>query len=344
MRYYATLFDKNYLSRGKVMLQSLQDQTHNQSVLFVLALDQTAAELAAKWPNTRIVQIHDLEAFFPNLLEAKANRSFVSYIFTLSPFLPLYILQKHPEISRITTLDADLLFLNSPEKVLESLGDEKIGITQHGFPEEQKHKEIYGKYNVSFQSFPNTQNGLACLQSWAEDCLDFCGDYIDEKGRFADQKYLDFWSEKFHHVVDFPPTIGLAPWNLKEQQLQQTNKKWQTKAGAPVFYHFHHFRIKNNHKIATGLYLFGYSNHNDATRKLYKLYWKQLTQTNASNDAGISRIASASHISWRSLFVEFTQETAYLKIGKIMVSINLMNMINPFLNLYRKLNGKHHLA
>ncbi len=229
MRYYATLFDKNYLSRGKVMLQSLQDQTHNQSVLFVLALDQTAAELAAKWPNTRIVQIHDLEAFFPNLLEAKANRSFVSYIFTLSPFLPLYILQKHPEISRITTLDADLLFLNSPEKVLESLGDEKIGITQHGFPEEQKHKEIYGKYNVSFQSFPNTQNGLACLQSWAEDCLDFCGDYIDEKGRFADQKYLDFWSEKFHHVVDFPPTIGLAPWNLKEQQLQQTNKKWQTK-------------------------------------------------------------------------------------------------------------------
>ena len=182
-----------------------------------MALDDFVAKHYNSLENIIVISITDLENEFPELFNIKSSRSNIEYIFTFSPFLPKYILKKFSYINRITTLDADLFFMSSPIDEINNLGVDGIGITLHDFPDQIKSLEVYGHYNVSFQSFPNTINGLNCINDWAEKCLNYCSDKLNENGDFADQKYLDNWKSDFKNVHDFPKgIIGLAPWNLKK--------------------------------------------------------------------------------------------------------------------------------
>jgi hypothetical protein len=277
---FATLFDKNYLSRGVVMFNSLKEVLHDQINLFVLCLDEDVYNYFENEKNIIRIKLTDLEMYFPNLIQAKKNRKFNEYIFTLSPFLPLYILKNFLNVQRITTIDADLFFLNNPKQVIDKLGDNYIGITQHDFPLELKNLEIYGKFNVSFQSFPNTQDSLECLAEWSNCCLEYCGDEINPiTEMFADQKYLDSWILKYNFIKIFDcPSIGLAPWNVSKYNITYTNKIFNIDNTPIIFYHFHNFRIRNFFFAIHGVNSYGLNNLNKRLKKLYLIYWNKITE------------------------------------------------------------------
>jgi len=255
MRHYCTYFDRNYLARGLVLHQSLEKHSEGDFRLYVLCLDeQTESVLKSLGKSTIIpVALRDVEAWDPDLLEAKANRSTVEYYFTLSPVLPLYVLE-HFDCDLITYLDADLMFFSPPEAIFDELGDKSIFTTGHRFPQRLKDLEAYGRFNVQCQSFRKSDAGLACLHRWREQCLGWCYDRFED-GKFADQKYLDEWPGLYgeHLVISQHPGIGVAPWNVSAVQLKCDASVWMVGCDPLVFYHFHDLKFLGRRWLKTGL-------------------------------------------------------------------------------------------
>jgi hypothetical protein len=257
MLYFATLFDRNYYSRGLALFSSMRRHIPRFR-LFVLCLDDIVFDQIILLGDQRLIPIKlaEVERSNPELLLAKANRSWVEYIFTLSPCWPYHLLQHRLEIDRVITLDADIYFFSDPTSLIAQYQDKSILITPHNFSPKQISlgKEKYGKYNVSFQAFKRDKSGLACLEEWQRDCLDWCHDYLDND-RFADQKYLDGWPTKYGNdlaIIDHPGT-GLAPWNVENFSF---SRKWGTvyaNREQLIYFHFQHVRFIRRRIATLGL-------------------------------------------------------------------------------------------
>ncbi|WP_250632756.1 hypothetical protein [Rhodoflexus caldus] len=255
MYHFATLFDQNYLSRGLTLRTSMERHAGDFQ-LFILCLDRASYDffVQEKHPNTVPVQLQTVEAYFPELQAAKSNRSWVEYIFTLSPFWPLYILENHPQIPLITTMDADIFFFDSPAPLYQELGNKSILITPHRFSKKHANSIRYGVFNVSFQAFRNNTTGLSCLRLWKEQCSAWCYDKL-ENDRFADQKYLDQWPERYKDelVVPTHAGAGVAPWNVEDLSLSIQNGKVLVNGSPLIYYHFHHLRFVTPRLLLSGL-------------------------------------------------------------------------------------------
>ena len=96
MLHFTTFFDKNYLSRGLVLIESLQKYT-SKFELYVLCLDDFTMEYFNKhksqYPEIITLTLNDVEKQDQELFACKENRSTIEYYFTLSPCLPLFLLK-----------------------------------------------------------------------------------------------------------------------------------------------------------------------------------------------------------------------------------------------------------
>ena len=218
MNHYCTYFDRGFLIQGLALWRSLaaHDLT---AVIWVLALDDFTAEVLRETGGTgmQVVTLAELESGDPDLAAAKADRSRVEYYFTLSPCWPRWLLAEHPEIGRVTYLDADMLFFAAPAPIFAAMdaAGASVLITPHRFPDPlREHYERHGRYNVGILSFRNDLTGRAVLDDWRTRCLEWCFDRL-EAGRYADQKYLDAWPERFGATVLVleNPGVNFAPWN-----------------------------------------------------------------------------------------------------------------------------------
>ena len=243
MFYFCTYLDSNYLTRGLALYRSLVRYVGSFR-LWVLCFDDRAYQTLQKLmlPQVKPIFLGDFEKDDEVLLRAKRNRSRIEYYFTCTPSLALYILREHPEVDIITYLDSDLFFFSTPSPVYKELGDNSILIVKHRFPPRLTHLERYGIFNVGFLSFRRDSNGLQCLNWWRRRCIEWCYDRV-ENGRFADQKYLDDWPNRFSGVVVLQcKGAGLAPWNVGNYSLRLNNGHVTIDAQDLVFFHFHGLR------------------------------------------------------------------------------------------------------
>lgn len=255
MRHFCTYFDTNYLLRGLTLYRSLI-ATGVPFQLHVLALDDGVAGLIGQLalPNLHAFTLAELEQWVPALLTAKANRRLIEYYFTLTPQLPLFLFERDPEIDLITYLDADLYFYASPEPLFAELGSRSILVTPHRYPDHLKGHEVYGLFNVQYQSFRRDEAGLACLYRWRDQCLEWCYDRVEE-GKYGDQKYLNEWPALYGDrlVILQHRGGGVAPWNWSSAPIT-LHKGRVTVGGDPlIFYHFHGVKIFNPYFISNGL-------------------------------------------------------------------------------------------
>ena len=146
-------------------------------------------------PNTVVFAHQELTQFRPVLNKIKSERSPAEYFFTCSVSVCIYF-EQNPHIDILNYIDADLCFYSSPEPLFKELDKASIGIIPHGFHWTNRSKIKYGKFNVGWISFRNDLQGMQCITDWANDCIDWCFQKL-EKGRYADQKYLDYWPEKY---------------------------------------------------------------------------------------------------------------------------------------------------
>lgn len=247
MRFFCTSFDRNYLARGLALYRSLRQHGPGFE-LWALCLDADAFGAVERLalPGLRGIPLEALEVGAPGLRQAREDRSKVEFYFTCTPFLPLHLLRSRPEIDRVTYLDADLFFFASPEPLFGTPGP--IQLTEHRFPPALRHLERHGIHNVGWLSFGRESRALECLEGWGAQCLAWCRDRPEE-GRFADQKYLDAWPERFPVEILRQKGANLAPWNVANYVLSETPGGLLVDGEPLFFFHFHGFR-----RLARGLY------------------------------------------------------------------------------------------
>ncbi|MCS6820655.1 MAG: hypothetical protein NZ551_02195 [Microscillaceae bacterium] len=244
MYYFCTYFDKNYLTQGLALWESLEKELPKEFILFVLSLDEYVYKFFQRHHFEGIIpiQLTAIEQKYPELLAVKPQRKNYEYYFTITPTLPWYILETRQEVNMITYVDADIYFFQSPKILFEELADNSIFIVPHFFSEKNKNLEIYGIYNVVFNTFKRDIHGLACLNWWRKSCIEWCFDYI-EGDKFADQKYLDKFPILFQKVkICENRGANLAVFNLDNANISKKNNVFFVNNQPLIFYHFHHLR------------------------------------------------------------------------------------------------------
>ena len=243
MHHFCTYFDHAYLPKGLIMLTTLSRHCPD-AFIHVLCLDDACNSILNRLslPYVRLYNLSELEAADPQLAACRQGRSMLEYYWTITPCLPTYIYNLDPYLDCLTYLDADLFFMNDPRILFDEAPGSSALLTPHRFPKHLRAKEAYGIYNVSWLSFANTSSGRACLAWYREKCLEWCCYKLEEE-RFADQKYLDYFAEKFPgvHVLRHIGA-GLAPWNVGQYRFNRAKDNEITVDDAPViFYHAHAF-------------------------------------------------------------------------------------------------------
>lgn len=191
------------------------------------------------------IALEDFEQGDAELLSAKRNRTLIEYYFTCTPSLLLFILNNYPEVDIITYLDADLFFFADPTPIYDEIASHSIAIIEHRFPPHLRDRERYGIYNVGWLSFRRGEHAFACLRWWRERCIEWCYDRYED-GRFADQKYLDDWPERFRQVVVLQHKgADLAPWNWMNYHISIRGKSAMVDGQPLIFYHFHRLQVLN---------------------------------------------------------------------------------------------------
>jgi hypothetical protein len=148
----------------------------------------------------------------------------------------------NPELDVLTYLDADLYFYKDPNGMLDDFSGHSTLIIPHGFSQQNSENKKYGIFNVGWVSFRRDREGLACLEWWRDACLEWCYDYVDGC-RFADQKYLDQFPERFDRVkILCHPGVNLAPWNLDHHTLKLEGGRLLVDGKPLIFFHFHGLR------------------------------------------------------------------------------------------------------
>lgn len=240
---FCTYFDQNYLSRGLALYQSLRKHCPDFK-LWVLCMDQAAYEILEKrdLPGMHLFSLEEFERNDDLLLRAKQNRSRIEYYFTCTPSLPLFILNHYPEVDLITYLDADLFFFADPAQLFAEMDGKSIGIIGHRFPARLLYEEKNGIYNVGWLSFRRDENGLECLHWWRKLCLEWCYDRVEDD-RFADQKYLDRFPERYgSDIILQHKGANVAPWNIENYILNANEAIVYVDNQPLLFFHFRGFK------------------------------------------------------------------------------------------------------
>jgi hypothetical protein len=315
MLYFATLFDINYLTRGLTLYNSLTKCCSQEIKLFIIALDDEIYSFLCQkafW-NIEIIKLCQIEEHYNELLIVKNTRNIVEYYFTLSPYLPLYILEKFDFIDRITTLDADLMFFSDPGKIFSYYSDASVLITPHDFFDENIYEKKFGKYNVSFQSFKRDEKSFNVLNDWRIKCYEWCYDHYDDLNlRYADQLYLENWLHDFPGVEEIRIVgAGLAPWNLAKHKLSiNNNDELEIDGGKLIYYHFQLFRMYNLLLSLHGLTYYKANPRNKVIKEIYFRYIKAIKKVKKNtNDVVIKRGAvnkTINHIIQRDDLYVFT--------------------------------------
>jgi hypothetical protein len=242
MRHFTTLFDKNYLAKGLVMLDSLRRHSSKSYVIHVLCLDAETHDVLSEQRYSELIDgIYGVETF--RHVPYFSPRAWTEFCWTMaSQFTHLIAQQENCE--SVTYLDADLLFFSDPEPVFTEIGDKCIGVVEHRLIPSKKHLGVNGRFNVAFNYFKNNPTGRECLSTWAAQVRERC-----DASTCGDQKYLDSWPARYGDECHVIQHIGanVAPWNLANYRLGLLSgpegQRYPCVDGLPVlWYHYHEYR------------------------------------------------------------------------------------------------------
>lgn len=284
-RHFATYFDSGYLARGLTLHASLVGQ-HGDPVLHVLCLDDVSYRaLSARGdPTLQPWTLASLEAHDPELAAVRPARSRVEYYFTAGPPF-LKMLLDVLAADDITYVDSDMQFLGDPEVVFDEAPEASTLLVEHRFPARLSGlADRFGRFNVGWVTIRRTTEGLALLQHWRSQCLEWCYDRV-EPGRFADQKYLDEFPSRFAgvHVIGHLG-VDAAPWNASVAPIDEQDGSFTAGGQELILFHFHDLRLIAPHVFDLNFRQYG----NRPTTAVKDLYRRYLTKLIAHGGADLT--------------------------------------------------------
>jgi len=239
--FFCTYFDKNYCAKGLALYYSIQ--RHVKSFrLFILCLDDETHEILSRLHLTSVelIRLKELESRDPELCATRETRSLIEYYFTITPAFILDVLKEHPKIDILSYIDADMFLFAPITPVYEEMGGNSIFIIEHRFPDQLRHKKVYGRFNVGYLAFRQDEEGIECLELWRQNCIEWCYDRLEGE-KFADQKYLDSWPSLFSKLTILKHIgVNVAPWNAYNYSFHKEGDGEYYVEGFPlIVYHFH---------------------------------------------------------------------------------------------------------
>jgi len=248
--YYCTAFSGAYSYQGLVLYDSLSKHD-GFFTLFYVCLDNTAFEILStlRSENIVVIKVEQIEAYFEDLKDIKDTRAIHEYAWTIKSSEMLYILEKYKEVDKIIWLDGDTQILSDPEVIFDEWGDHSVILTEQYYTD--NHESLinqYGRFQAGFVGFKRDNDGIEALSWWRRKCIDWCYSRF-EKGRWADQKYLDKIPELFLNVcivknlgINMTPFI-LYRFNFEQQKyLEVRDNELYVNNIKLVLFHYYGFR------------------------------------------------------------------------------------------------------
>lgn len=322
-RHFCTLFDRGYVFKGVAMLRSLFRFCPGAHVHVLCMDEETRAVLSAlDFPAITCIALADFED--AAMLEAKQSRNVAEYCWTLTPCLPWYVLQRDAAIDAITYLDADLYFYSALQPLFDEIGDASVAIIEHRFTPRLQHLEVNGRFCVEWVGFRRDAEGLACLERWRAQCLEWCYARLEDE-RMGDQKYLDAWPRDYRsvHVLQHAGA-GLAPWNFDRYQFGQRADGSFTVDGAPlVFYHFHQFQLLEGGRFdrLSDYYIADRREPDDVYRAYEAALREAVAQVQQQRPGFVYGIKSAAHVTSRRLVQRFMPRPLKEALRRVMTLV-----------------------
>ena len=264
VEHFVTLFDNNYLPLGLALHHSLMMQGQ-PFYLWVVCMDERVEQHLSQLslPYVSLIPLREVED--ARLLAVKPLRNRAEYCWTLTPFTPEFVFERDARIERVTYLDADLFFFDAPKVLLDEFeqSGKHVLITEHAYDPRYDKTRRRGRFCVQFMTFRRTRGAMKVMHWWQERCLEWCYEKAED-GKLGDQMYLDQWPAIFDSEVHIlrQKEKTLAPWNVRYYEQLGVGRV------APVFYHFHGFKIISADKA---LLCSGYSVGN-AVETIYRPY------------------------------------------------------------------------
>ncbi len=251
MKYYVTLFDSHYLTRGLCLYDSLCNCCVDDFTLVVITMDEECNRVlkALGLDKMTVVSLDEFED--DELLSVKSSRSKAEYCWSSTAKSIIYVLEKF-DAEDCTYIDADIMFFSDPEEILNQIPkDKSVMITEHRYTPEYDQSGASGKYCVQFMFFRKDENGLKALYWWKDRCIEWCG-AVPTDGKMGDQMYLNDWPDRFDGIYVMEHLGGgIAPWNVQQYSFTDENNKIRfyhkesESSGNVVFYHFHAIEFFN---------------------------------------------------------------------------------------------------
>lgn len=302
---FVTVFDKNFLSRGIALYESLIDQCRESFVLYVVAIDGEVEKCfhtySDRLDRAKVISTKELIEFYPILKTLKQERTHREFCWTLSSFSIQYVLL-HYHLESVTYLDSDTFFYADPKILLDEAESAAVLLTEHNFwPERGKATEDSGKFCVQFMQFKNNEAGRRILEEWKAECERECIG-SPEGGKYGDQKYLDEWESRYRKDVFVSPHLGagVAVWNMQRFSLHSCKEVYVvdkvSKVKWPIiFYHFSQLRQIGISKW----YLGNHGIQEDFKEKIYRPYIERIARIEKEYD--LRHIANVNYIQEVSL-------------------------------------------
>jgi hypothetical protein len=323
VRYFCTYFDKNYLSRGLVLYESLR-RHHPSMRLYVGCFDEeTFTHLSERaLPDLVPIAVAELEAADPELAATRTSRTRVEYYFTSTAAWLRHVLVRDEQIDLVSYVDADYRFFASAEPLFTEMSDASIAVVEHRFPSRLAHFEDRGRFNVGWLSFRRDEQGLACIEWWRARCIEWCYDRL-EPGRFADQKYLDEWPRLFPRTrVLRHAGVSVAPWNLERANVEAHGAELVVGGEPLICFHFHGMKHIAGPVYASGLLGYRVPLRGALRERVYETYLAELLAQEAMlREAGLDagRGRSARYVDLSQGAIRRGLDTAK-KLGELALS------------------------
>ncbi len=253
MTYFCTYFDKNFLSRGLAMMESLHK--YNKKIIFyVLVIDhQTQKKLnILKKKYIKVLTLEKLYKIYPEIKNQKNKRELNEFCFLLTPYLVEYCL-KILNLKRIFYTDADLFFFDGCDKIIKKLDKFSIISSVHNFNKNNKFQElINGKFNVGFLGFKKNKISLKCLNLWKKQCFFSTTTHKSfETIIKGDQLYLNEWPQRYKNNF-YPITnkfFNIGAWNINDFKFSIKNKIILSNNRKILMVHANFIEFESDHKI-----------------------------------------------------------------------------------------------
>jgi hypothetical protein len=189
--------------------------------------------------NVTLIELKDLEK--DEILEAKNNRNYYEYCWTLKSFILNYVFKNYTDTKYYAHIDADLFFFTDPKQIVKEDPNASLFITDHNNSRRFLHTyKTSGIYNSGFVCCKNDNIGNSAVEWWLKKCLEKCALIADvEEGLYGDQKYIEKWPELFPsvHVVR-TKGANVAQWNIQSYYTHQRDGEIFVNNDKLIFYHF----------------------------------------------------------------------------------------------------------